>query len=157
MSELKVLQCGVVDAGIVRLAVAIALRKAGHNVAIFERSTVKNEVGAAITLTPNADLNLDQWSFDAAKAGETLEGQFRKVTWDTMEVVSRNSFCRVTENYGGHKFSAFHRVDLHNGMREMAQVMSVAIRLASEVYEIDCDAGTLRLTDGTETQKDLIV
>jgi salicylate hydroxylase len=68
MSETKTLRCGIVGAGIAGLAAAIALRRAGHNVEVFERSTFKNEIGAAITLTPNANLILDHWGFDAVKA-----------------------------------------------------------------------------------------
>ncbi len=157
MSEPKVLECGVIGAGIAGLAAAIALRRAGHNVEVFERSTFKNEVGAAITLTPNANLILDQWGFNAAKAGQNLKGQFRKISWDTMEVVYRDPFVGVNEKYGGHKFSAFHRVDLHNGIRELAEDRGASVRLASAVSKIDCDTGTVRLADDAEIKKDVLV
>ena len=56
----------------------------------------------------------------------------------------------------------FHRVDLHNELKEMASkprpsTSSVAkLHLLSEVKEVDLD-GTLTLGDGTRIQKDLIV
>lgn len=44
----QVLDCAVVGAGIAGLSSAIALRRAGHNVEIFEKSEFKNEVGTCV-------------------------------------------------------------------------------------------------------------
>lgn len=55
-SEPCALHCGVVGAGIAGLTAAIALSNAGHEVEIFERSQFKHEIGASITMTPNAGL-----------------------------------------------------------------------------------------------------
>lgn len=54
--------------------------------------------------------------------------------------------------------NAFHRVDLHNGLRKLAEDQyAVPIRLGCEVCHVDCEAGALSLTDRTHVQKDLIV
>lgn len=157
MSETRTLRCGIVGAGIAGLGAAIALCRAGHNVEIFERSTLKSEMGAAITLTPNANLILDHWAFDATKAQETDKCQYRRLQWDTLQHEHQDSFGGVREKHG-HMFNAFHRVDLHNGLRELAEIQySVAIRLGAEVCHVDCDAGTLKLTGGTLVEKDFIV
>ena len=157
MSETKTLRCGIVGAGIGGLGAAIALQRAGHDVEIFERSAFKNEIGAAITLTPNANLILERWGFDAGKAGETDKCQYRCLRWDTLEVDHHDCFDGVRAKYG-YMFNAFHRVDLHSGLRELAEChYSVPIRLGCEVYHVDCEAGIISLTDGTHVQKDLIV
>jgi salicylate hydroxylase len=157
MSETKTLRCGIVGAGIGGLGAAIALRRAGHDVEIFERSTFKNEIGAAITLTPNANLILERWGFDAANAGETDKCQYRSLRWDNLEVANHDCFDGVQGKYG-YMFNAFHRVDLHNGLRKLAEDhYAVPIRLGCEVCQVDCEAGTLSLTDGTHVQNDLIV
>ena len=157
MSGKKPLQCGIVGAGIAGLGAAIALRRAGHDVEVYERSTFKHEVGAAITLTPNANLILDHWGFDAVKARETVKLQIRSLGWATLEVERKESFAEVQEKFG-YKFNAFHRVDLHNGLRELAEdQMSVAVNLASEVCQVDCDSGTMTFANGTQVQKDLVV
>lgn len=49
-----VLQLGVISAGIAGPSAAIALRRAGHRVEVFEQSELKQEVGAAITMTLKA-------------------------------------------------------------------------------------------------------
>jgi len=157
MSETKILRCGIVGAGIGGLGAAIALQRAGHDVEVFERSAFKNEIGAAITLTPNASLILERWGFDAAKAGESNKCQYRSLRWDTLEVDYHDCFDGVQAKYG-YMINAFHRVDLHNGLRDLAERHhSVSIRLGCEVYHVDCEAGIIGLTDGTHVQKDLIV
>jgi salicylate hydroxylase len=157
MSETKTLRCGIVGAGIGGLGAAIALRRAGHDVEIFERSSFKNEIGAAITLTPNANLVLERWGFDAEKAGETDKCQYRCLRWDNLEMDNHDCFDGVRAKYG-YMFNAFHRVDLHNGLRELAERHhSVPIRLGCEVCHVDCEAGIISLTDGAHVQKDLIV
>ena len=94
MSAERPFTVGIAGAGIAGLGAAIGLRRAGHDVEvgeqlflchmsirhtcssntetetkIFERSQFKNEVGAAITITPNATRVLDHWEFDYEKAG----------------------------------------------------------------------------------------
>jgi salicylate hydroxylase len=68
---------GIVGAGIAGLAAAIALRRAGHRVEVFEKSEFKNEIGAAIMLTPNGNRILRRWGFNFDKAGAVDTLQFR--------------------------------------------------------------------------------
>lgn len=155
------LQCGIVGAGIAGLGAAIALRRAGHEVEIFEKSQFKHEIGAAITLTPNANLILDRWGFDAARARETDKLQYRFLESDTLKCSMYNDFSQVRERFG-HNFNAFHRVDLHSSLKDLAisgdqPGPTPRIQLGSEVVELDCDAGILKLNDGVEIKKDLIV
>ncbi|HEU0052664.1 MAG TPA: FAD-dependent monooxygenase, partial [Longimicrobium sp.] len=51
----------VVGAGIGGLSAAIALRRAGFDAAVFERAPELREVGAAISLWPNATRMLGKW------------------------------------------------------------------------------------------------
>lgn len=55
---------GVVGAGIAGLSAAIALRRAGWDVEVFEKSRMKHEVGAAITIMPSGNAILDSWGFE---------------------------------------------------------------------------------------------
>lgn len=57
----------VIGAGIGGLTAAAALRKAGHNVKIFEQSKFANETGAAISVQPNAARALTYLGFDPVK------------------------------------------------------------------------------------------
>ena len=45
---------------------------------IYERSRFKNEVGAAIVISPNGTLVLNHWGFDFDKAGAVVSKQIRE-------------------------------------------------------------------------------
>lgn len=157
MGETRVLQCGVIGAGIAGLCTAMALRRAGHQVEIFERSHFNNEIGAAITLGPNANRVLHTWGFDPAKAGANDKRQIRRVKWDTLEVVYQESYEHVPEKYG-YPFNAFHRVDLHRVLREMAtEKYGASIKLGMAAKGIDCKGGVITFENGDTVKKDLVV
>lgn len=162
MASATNLQCGIIGAGIAGLAAAIALRRAGHDVEIFERSQFKNEVGAAIMLTPNGSRILTRWGIDLDKCGATDNNQFRSAQADTLDIVYTDVFPNMQERYGD-RYCAFHRVDMHSAMRELVEkemkdwAAPAKIRLASEVVEIDYEEGKLTLIDGSTVQKDFVV
>ncbi|KFY34839.1 hypothetical protein V494_06418 [Pseudogymnoascus sp. VKM F-4513 (FW-928)] len=58
----------IVGAGIGGLAAALTLRRAGHNVHIYERSGLNNEIGAAIHVAPNASRGLLALGLDPVAA-----------------------------------------------------------------------------------------
>lgn len=139
------------------LATAIALRRAGHTVEIFEKSTFKNDIGAAITLTPNSMLVLDTWGFDEKKAGSTEKQQSRILNTVTLELKVHVDLNGVRERFGGHGFAAFHRVDLHEEMRRMARGLGAEVTLGKQAVAVDCDSGVIRFGDGGEVSNDLVV
>lgn len=82
--------------------------------------------------------------------------------WTTM---SHFEYTDLQKDYG-HDSLFFHRVDLHRGLLDLASKAGyedckagppVAIRAATEVQAIDCDAGLLTLASGQSVTKDLVV
>ncbi|KAK4180459.1 hypothetical protein QBC36DRAFT_177596 [Triangularia setosa] len=62
------------------------------------------------------------------------------------------------------RFWSVHRVDLHNGLRELAiqaqdKILGppVDVKLGQEIAVVDCETGTIRLKDGRWEQHDLVV
>jgi salicylate hydroxylase len=72
----------IVGAGIAGLAASIALTRAGHRVVVYEKSRFKNEIGAAITITPNGNRVLRRWGFDFERARPVDFKVFRYVRFE---------------------------------------------------------------------------
>lgn len=152
------LNTAIVGAGIAGLCAGIALKRSDTTriVTIYEKSTFKNEIGAAITLTPNANRILDRWGFDAKAHGETDKEQVRHVDAQTLEIIHQCGFASVEPEFG-HRYNAYHRVDLHRGLKTMAENLGVEIQLGREVVDLDCAEGVLTFKDGTTSKHDLVV
>ncbi len=113
------LQAIVVGAGIAGLSAGIALRRAGHRVLIYERSSMNNEIGAAIHLPPNASRFLVGWGLDPDAAGFVLAKSVEFKDPVTLEFLSGHSHESMEEMYGAALWFA-HRVDLHDALKKMA-------------------------------------
>jgi len=151
----------VVGAGIAGLSAAIALRRAGWRVTVFERSHFKNEVGAAITVPPNATRVLDHWGFDVAAAGAVPNQASVFSNASDLKVFLYEEYPDIAEKMG-HISWSFHRVDLHRGLRKLAVMETeegepVEIRLGCDVKSVDCDKGVLALADGSTVENDLVI
>ena len=155
-------RAGIVGAGIAGLSAAIALRRAGWQVEVFEKSTFKNEVGAAITIPPNATLPLSRWGFDFKKGGAVQNLSRRFVSGDKLEMMTNQQYPEIEEEFGSPSLT-IHRVDLHQGLRSLAidpdhtKGMPVKIRLGSKVVDVVPDERKLYLEDGTSIENDLVI
>jgi salicylate hydroxylase len=134
-------------------------------VEVFERSQFKNEIGAAITVTPNAALALSRWGFDMEKA-EAVPNLSKVIALatDPRVILDRQKYADRFRELGYGVWS-FHRVDLHRGLRDLATAPSgsdgagqrVRITLGCAVEGVDCEAGVLKLADGRTVNKDLVI
>ncbi|KAI0145397.1 hypothetical protein GGR57DRAFT_494578 [Xylariaceae sp. FL1272] len=140
------LKVGIIGAGIGGLSAAIALRRAGAEAEVFESSTFNNEIGAAITITPNGSRILDSWGFDGQRA-ETVESKtIRMVDAKALETAFQEDFQDFPTRFGA-KMTYYHWVDLHNTLKEMAE----------GAHTNRDESRTITLADGTTTRKDLVV
>ena len=70
----------IVGAGIGGPAAAIGLARNGHDVTIFERSTVTGEVGYAFRITPNSDRCLKHLGIDTVAGGAVSANTVRMIS-----------------------------------------------------------------------------
>ncbi|KAJ3468957.1 hypothetical protein MRS44_003022 [Fusarium solani] len=66
------LRVAIIGAGIGGLSAAIGLRRQGHQVDLYEKSSFAVELGAGIHLTPNGNGILRRWGIFAEEFGGTL-------------------------------------------------------------------------------------
>jgi salicylate hydroxylase len=155
------LDVAIVGAGIAGLSAAISLKRAGHNVTVYERSSFLNEVGAAINMPPQATRIMKAWGIELPGATTTpssangdcasnsSEGQngtilhrTRRVNFKTAETFSMETFEWIPDRFET-PFVSYHRADLHNILRTKAEELGATILLGHPVGDIDCQDGQI--------------
>lgn len=110
----------IVGGGIAGLSSALALRRAGHVVHVYERSKLNHEVGAAMHIPPNATRALLAWGLDPIRAKLiTVKSSFRAKASTLERFHVGTSEATIPDTYGGPWFLA-HRVDFHDELKRLA-------------------------------------
>jgi 2-polyprenyl-6-methoxyphenol hydroxylase-like FAD-dependent oxidoreductase len=158
----KQLHILIAGAGIGGLTAAIALRRQGHQVDIFEQSKLSQETGAAIHLATNCNGLLRRLGFMAEQIGGVE-------CTDVIEYLPHNGQVKYNvpakklgEKLWAHPWHLVHRAHLHTALREMAvnpngEGPAAKLHLASRVQKLDAANATITLTDGTEVSGDVVI
>jgi salicylate hydroxylase len=152
----------IVGGGIAGMAAAIALRGPNRQVTILEQSRFSTEIGATISLQPNATRILQQtWGLTDVleKASGMVDCGFRvyNIDGDRVNEIS----LRNKTKYGADRIM-WHRQDLHDFLKATATATegkgaAATLRTSSRVVRCDPSDGTIVLEDGEELKADLIV
>lgn len=113
------LNVGVTGGGIGGMCVAIALRRAGHNVTIYERSDFAGEVGASVSCAANGTRWLHEWNIDVSKGDPVILKRLINRDWKTGEPVSEYSLNDYEERWG-YVYNMFHRQYMHAMLKDSA-------------------------------------
>jgi 2-polyprenyl-6-methoxyphenol hydroxylase-like FAD-dependent oxidoreductase len=114
----------VIGAGIGGLAAAVALRQAGQTVDVFERVQALQEVGAGLTLWPNAVKALRTLGLDAFLAERGMPTAVGGIyTWQG-HILTQTTTSEV-ERLGGAPVVAVHRAELHAALLAALESLSV--------------------------------
>lgn len=148
------MRVGIVGSGTAGASAAISLRRAGHDVTIYERVAKPTAIGAGILLQPTGQGVLARLGLlDAtARAGAPVR-RLHGVRPDGRDVMDLG--------YGelGADVCAYglHRGTLFLTLLDAARAAGVAIEPGIEVKEIDPERGTLRTADRELGPFDLVV
>ena len=123
---------GIVGGGVGGLSAAIALRKLGRDVVVFEQASRFGRVGADINLTPNAVRALDGLGVGAVLRETAGRPTYRiSRTWDTGEETSRLEMSYAAERQYGSPQLTLHRADLLGALQDV--LPDGVVRLGSRV------------------------
>lgn len=113
------LDVGVIGGGIGGMSVAIALRRAGHAVTVYEKSDFAGEVGASVSCAANGTRWLHEWKVDVAKGDPVVLKKLINRDWKTGEPVSVYDLEDYEERWG-YVYNMFHRQYMHSMLKESA-------------------------------------
>lgn len=156
----------VVGGGIGGLASAIALRNAGHRVTVLEQARRLGEIGAGITLAPNATSALyllgvgDRLAPFAVSATHMVRRR-----WQDGALLGSVPLAEEVRRIAGSPYWHVHRADLHLVLMEAAAAQGgrgepVDLRLQSPVAAVepgDPGPAVVLTEDGTRYLADLVI
>jgi salicylate hydroxylase len=151
----------VVGAGIGGLACALGLQRAGWSVRVCEKSAVLGEVGAGLTLSPNAVRAL-QWlgCFERVQARLSLPPhQIMEDPLSGAEIGRLTRGPRAVEQYGA-PYAFVHRADLHAALVEaVREYDAAALSPGAECIAVreQRRRAVLEFADGSDAEADLVV
>ncbi|KAJ6580733.1 FAD/NAD(P)-binding domain-containing protein [Mycena capillaripes] len=150
------LNVSIVGAGIAGLAAAIALRRNGHHVQIFESAEIKTEIGAAIVVPVNSQRVLERFGYEKDNL-QSLDF----VGVQNFDAVERKSQTAPWMAIEGKVALMCTRSDLHAELERLAigpgEGPPGVINLASKVVDCEPESGSLTLSDGRTIQSDLVL
>ena len=99
-TDWRKLDVGVIGGGIGGICAAIALRRSGHIVTIYERADFAGEVGASISCAANGTRWLHEWDVDISKGDPVTLKKLINRDWNTGEPVSVYDLRDYEEEWG---------------------------------------------------------
>ena len=145
----------IVGAGIGGLSAAIALRQAGWDVRVFERTPSARELGFGLLVAPNAMRALGELGVAdivLARGWTPTEGEARRVNG---RVIRRVAFP-PPEVMGGPTVVAL-RQALHGALLDAVGLAAVTLDAEAVGFAEDGDRVALHLADGTSVEGDVLV
>lgn len=155
---MKRLHALVIGAGIGGTAAAIALRRAGLDVSLFEQTMAQREVGAGIQISPNAARLLDRYGLGDAMARAAVRPSavvFRR--WQDGRVLGREELGDSIENRYGAPYYHFHRADLIALLADAFGRKEIKLGRRLVGVEQDERGVTAHFEDGTSERGDLLI
>jgi salicylate hydroxylase len=150
----------VAGGGIGGLTAALALLRHGFEVELFEAARAWTEVGAGVTLAPNAMLGFQYLGLGPAIEALGMEPRWQEIrNWEDGRVLkSLERGGQMRERYGA-PYLYMHRADLHRILVDAVEAAGGHLHLASPVTEAACseEGASLTLADGRQVQGDLVV
>jgi salicylate hydroxylase len=148
----------VVGGGIGGLTAAVAMHRHGIDVKVYEQSPQITEIGAGVSLSPNAIKAFRALGLAAPISEIGFESDNQLVrTWNTGEVVSKVFRKGVYEKEFGAPYLSVHRADLVNVLHR--QLPDSVFRLGMRCVSAEVTSTNARayFADGSAEEADILV
>lgn len=148
----------IIGAGLGGLTCALALARAGRPVEVFEQAPVLAEIGAGITLSPNASRVLLHLGLgdEIRRLGVVPPRQWTQ-NLQTGDVLVARERGEAMEAHYGAPYTHLHRADLHGLLVDaLLAIAPGAIRLDHKLEHVDTD-GTLHFANRTAIGRNLVI
>ncbi|MFV8819344.1 FAD-dependent oxidoreductase [Haliea sp. E17] len=153
------LDIAVIGGGIAGLTAMLALLDRGHKVTLYEAAPAWGDIGAGITLSPNAMRGLDAVGVGEAVAATGMEPQLQHIShWQDGRVLREVDRSTTFETYRAH-YIYIHRADLHQILVAAAEARGGRIALGKRLGDIDTsgEQPLLHFADDTTASADLVI
>ena len=145
-----------------RLIQAIALREGDREIIILEQSSISQEIGATISLQPNASKIVEQrWGLESRlkELGSMVDEAFEVYNLDGERQMRIPLLTK--DKYGAERMM-YHRADLFQALKERATSPAfpgrpASIQTSSRVVSCDCEKGFVELVNGQVLSADVII
>lgn len=151
----------IVGSGLGGLSAAVALRRAGHNVTIYERYDFGGEVGASLSVASNGSRLLQEWDVDIQAAKPVILRSLIMHDWSSGEVTSTYDLGDYRATFGT-DYNNFHRIDIHQLLKQTAVQDSgkgkpCKLEVWHKAVEINPETGTITFENGKAVTADAII
>ncbi len=148
----------VIGGGIGGLTAAQALLRRGFDVTVYEAAPELKEIGAGVSLSPNAMKALRSLDLEAGVRAVAWESEYNLLrNWRTGRIISKTPTKGFTlERYGASGCSV-HRADLLDVLG--ASLPKEMIKLGARCVSVEANdhVASARFTDGSEIEADIII
>ncbi|KAI6281932.1 hypothetical protein MCOR27_000975 [Pyricularia oryzae] len=155
------LSVGVIGGGIGGMSTAISLRRAGHDVTVYERNDFAGEVGASVSCAANGTRWLHEWKVDLAKGDGVILKRLINRDWKTGEPVSVYELDDYEEKWG-YVYYMFHRQYMHSMLKDCAfdeagEGPVPVLKVNHACITINTETGTIAFSNGKTATHDLVI
>jgi salicylate hydroxylase/6-hydroxynicotinate 3-monooxygenase len=152
------LNIAIVGAGIGGLAIAALLKRAGHEVQVYEQAPRFARVGAGIQMAPNAMKVLRGLGIEDELRGIAFHSEVAlSREWNTGEITSELVLGRAIENQYGAPYLFLHRADLHAAISSIVPAEIVHLNKKLIALEQDNSGVVLEFADGVRARFDAVI
>ncbi|GES58664.1 salicylate hydroxylase [Aspergillus terreus] len=155
------LDVAIIGAGLGGLSAAVALRRQGHQITIYERYDFAGEVGASLSAASNGSRFLEQWGVDVKAAKPVILKKLIMHDWSSGQVQSEYGLGDYKSKFGT-DYNNFHRIDIHkellkSAFEEPGEGPKCTLKVNHKATGLDAEAGVIQFENGTTATADLIV